>query len=148
MFVHSSHLNQSTDAVLKQNESCAYCGMSEFDLCSPLVIGQCRDEHEAYLNFFRPKRVICDFDDSESSSLRKPLLVKFLINGRIEMPSALEMPFFPALRDTCSDAIFAMSNLLAREIPLVHEHCAFQMFQARLDGGRSVSVSSFSSTFL
>ena len=25
---------------------CAYCGMDELDMCSPLVVGQCRSEHD------------------------------------------------------------------------------------------------------
>ena len=33
--------------------TCAYCGMTELDVCSPLVVGQCRSEHEAHLELLR-----------------------------------------------------------------------------------------------
>ena len=33
--------------------TCAYCGMTELDVCSPLVVGQCREEHEAHLELLR-----------------------------------------------------------------------------------------------
>jgi hypothetical protein len=32
-----------------QDRDCAYCGLKELDICSPLVCGQSRGEHDAHL---------------------------------------------------------------------------------------------------
>lgn len=49
---HSPSLPSTPQHHNKQS-TCAYCGMTELGVCSPLVVGQCRSEHEAHLELLR-----------------------------------------------------------------------------------------------
>ena len=49
-----SHESLSLHCLFHHYQStCAYCGMSELDVCSPLVVGQCRREHDAHLELLK-----------------------------------------------------------------------------------------------
>ena len=58
-------------------EKCAYCGQSELDMCSPLVVGQYRAEHESHLFLCRPTTADNFYADKTATA------VKFCIYGEV-----------------------------------------------------------------
>jgi hypothetical protein len=58
-------------------EKCAYCGQSELDVCSPLVVGQYRAEHESHLFLCRPTTADNFYADKTATA------VKFCIYGEV-----------------------------------------------------------------
>lgn len=123
--------------------SCAYCGLTEVALCSPLVVGQSRTEHDAYVMSCRPPAA-----DGIIPG-KKDTKVTFIVDGvAVETPT-LEVPYFPYIysphgRQLLEDAAAAAqdgtgddANSQAKSpAPIVHEMCALQMFQARMDRER------------
>jgi PHD-finger len=51
--MRAEEASQGTGAGDTVESTCAYCGMSELDVCSPLVVGQCRREHDAHLELLK-----------------------------------------------------------------------------------------------
>ena len=103
---------------------CAYCNMTELELCSPLVIGQSRDEFDYYMGTFEPLRADGVIPDKRAT------LVKPLIHGKIVKTPKFQPPFFPLAHAT------ELEMLGQTDAPVVHELCAVQMLRARLDRGR------------
>ena len=58
-------------------EKCAYCRQSELDVCSPLVVGQCRTEHEAHIALCKPPTADFFYPDKVGTSVR------FSIHGEV-----------------------------------------------------------------
>ena len=69
--------------------SCAYCGASELDICSPLVVGQSRVEHDAAVAAGRAPTVDGFYPD------KKDTTVRFVTNDGVHAPPPLEVPYMP-----------------------------------------------------
>ncbi len=102
-------------------EQCEYCGMNEQELCSPLVVGQSRAEHEAYLESRKPAAVNGIIENHRGTT------VKFSVRGRQINAPALTIPFLPILSSSTGE------KLKTAMTPVVHEICALNMFKARMD---------------
>lgn len=149
-----SHRNRETEETLviqaldrkvcqlppEDNElSCAYCGLSEMDVCSPLVVGQSRIEHDSYVMMSKPavaNGIIPGKRDTQ---------VKFIVDGEYVERPPLEVPYFPFVnsqhgRQLLEEAAAAQDEsgdgLSKGQSPIVHQTCALQMFQARMDRER------------
>eukprot|EP01041_Mallomonas_annulata_P004666 gene4666-9256_t len=125
---------------------CEYCGLGKFDLCSPLVYGQTRQEFIAHLALSKPA-IVDDFYEG-----KKGTVVHFTIERRLYTPPKARMPYFPLVRDERNKRVFGCQSIstgigLAMGIgmgcgsvstasPVVHELCALRMSQARTDRSR------------
>ena len=101
-------------------ETCAYCGGSELDLCSPLVYGQSREEFDEHMKNFIGT---LDLDQSTSES---------------QIQAAPAIPFFPLVMDPKSSKMVLSSKKHSALVscPVVHEICALKMCQARMQRSR------------
>jgi hypothetical protein len=109
---------------------CVYCGMNEMDICSPFVIGQTREEHDIYVKGFKNPVANGVLPGLKNSK------VCFQIDGFVEGPPSVEVPYFPLLSDENGKELCQEIRSLGKEPLIVHEMCALQMFQARLDRSR------------
>eukprot|EP01035_Chromulina_nebulosa_P019311 gene19311-25173_t len=109
---------------------CRYCGLSELDICSPLVIGQSREEHETHISSSRPAIANDVLPNLPNTS------IKFSIDGVIQEPPAIAIPYLPLVNSPDGVKLVNLSQSLGCQPCIVHEHCALQMFQARLDRSR------------
>jgi hypothetical protein len=109
---------------------CAYCGFDELEVCSPFVVGQCRAEHDAYI--LRCKPIVADHIIPE----KKGTTVKFCIDGDYYTPSEVDVPYFPPVHSQHGEQLLSQAEGERREAMIVHEICALQMFQARMDRNR------------
>ena len=69
--------------------------------------------------------------------------MKFLIDGIIQnetFPSKLEVPYFPILRSGDGKLLKNEYSKLSKEPIIVHEHCALEMYQARIEKSRFVDL--------
>jgi hypothetical protein len=69
--------------------SCAYCGASELDICSPLVVGQSRVEHDASVATAKAATVDNFYPDKRDTT------VKFLMSEMVYTPPAMDVPYLP-----------------------------------------------------
>ena len=114
-------------------DKCTYCGLGELDICSPLVVGQCRSEHEAHLSLCKPTVADYFFPDKVSTTVR------FSIHGEIITPPPLGMPYFPLLESANGQRLLeqaAEESEERRQAMIVHQVCALQIFSARMDRER------------
>lgn len=109
---------------------CMYCGMMELDLCSPFVVGQSREEHEMYVKRFQYPEASDVFASNSSCT------VKFFIDGFVQEPPKLIAPYFPLLSSDDGKKLAQEISATRKEPVEVHEICALNMFQARLDRAR------------
>jgi PHD-finger len=114
--------------------SCAYCGLSEYDVCSPMVVGQSRVEHDSYVMMCKPATA-----DGIIPG-KKDTKVKFIVNGEFIETPTLEVPYFPYVNSEHGRQILEEAaqedERTKGQSPIVHEMCALQMFQARMDRER------------
>lgn len=106
---------------VSSRHNCEYCGLNKYDLCSPLVVGMSRAEHEAYLESRKPPTVNGIIDGRRGSAVR------FSVRGRHVNPPALTIPYFPPIQSSSGQQLKAVTT------PVVHEICALNMFKARMD---------------
>lgn len=119
---------RSNDAF--KNVECSYCGLTELSLCSPFVIGQSREEHEAHIRLFEMSRVN-DFYPGKTDTK-----VQFIVGGARLKPPAFEAPFFPSIRSKKGKSLLEAVGNSALAPVIVHESCALQMFRARWERDR------------
>jgi hypothetical protein len=81
---HGEEVDDAHDAAV-----CAYCGMTELAVCSPLVVGQSRAEHDAAVAASKPATAPV-FEG------KKDAVVRFLVNNVVYSPPALDVPYLPA----------------------------------------------------
>ena len=116
---------------------CAYCGMTEMAVCSPLVVGQTRAEHDAAL-------AASKLATAPMFEGKKDAVVRFFVNNEVYSPPAMDVPYLPAAagekgRWLLASAAAAVGGLGTEEGTMmvqalvVHQVCALQMFQARMD---------------
>lgn len=79
---------------------CLYCNLGESDICSPMVIGQSRLEHNAHIDLNQPTVA----DDIIKN--KKGTLIKFFIFGEVVDKPPLDVPYYP-LVDTGNIYIYA-----------------------------------------
>lgn len=109
---------------------CAYCGLKEFDICSPMVYGQSREEHDAWLAACRGAYATGALPDKLKTK------INFFMQGEKISAPELEVPFYPLVRSKEGRRFKACCVHVAAEDLIVHESCALQMFQARMDRGK------------
>ncbi len=111
---------------------CLYCGLGELDVCSPMVVGQSRAEHEAAVAACA-KTPIADgvFPDKPRGTA-----VTFLIEGVEASSAQLDFPFLPAVESEAGLKLASTAKAMREALPVVHELCALQLFQARVNRTR------------
>ena len=106
---------------VSSRHSCEYCGLNKYDLCSPLVVGLSRAEHEAYLESRKPPTVNGIIEGSRGTAVR------FSVRGRHINAPTLTIPYLPPIQSQSGQQLKAVMT------PIVHEICALNMFKARMD---------------
>lgn len=101
---------------------CSYCGQTEYDLCSPMVYGQSRQEFNSYVKFSTQAIVDNIFDKSGT-------VVKFRLLKRIQKAPEPPLPYFPLIKERYSKKLRGDCHVIS---PVVHEICAYRMFAARM----------------
>ncbi len=105
---------------------CNYCGYSEEDVCSPIVVGQTRAEHLLFV------QQNCR-DRAETNT---GLKVSFRVDSQIVSAPGMVPPYYPLLSSWNGDDLLEHAlhlKAVADESDLyVHEICALEMFRARL----------------
>jgi ribosomal protein L40E len=110
---------------------CIYCGLNEKEVCSPMVLGQSRQEHDAWVNMCNQKLLIVDNYKGEKNTM-----VNFLYAGKECYSPTLEPPQFP-LHDSEEGKLLTRYYGLVNQKPIIaHELCCLQLFQARLNRSR------------
>lgn len=104
--------------------------MNELDICSPFVVGQTRDEHDIYVKGFQSPVANGLFPGLKNTK------VIFQIDGYVEDPPLVELPYFPLIEEENGKQLCDEIRSVGKEPLIVHEMCAIQMFQARLDRSR------------
>lgn len=114
-----------------KNVECSYCGLTELSLCSPFVVGQSREEHEAHIRLFELATVDNFFPGKSDTK------VHFIVGGAKLKPPVFEAPFFPQIRSRKGKSLLeAVGNSSSLAPVIVHESCALQMFRARWERDR------------
>lgn len=112
------------------------------DLCSPMVYGQTREEHDEYLRMHSIPSVDNILNGKKGTN------VSFIFGGHLMNPPMLDVPYFPLvssrhgnklmeIKSKCSSAS-STGQSRSGEDNVAHELCALQMFRARMDRERYV----------
>lgn len=116
---------------------CQYCGLQESDLCSPLVVGQSRQEHDAHVAYSQSitatgVTVTTSAAGVECVSTTSPVSTKvnLVVLGQAVEARPLSMPYFPMLSSPDADTLLDEHG---KKAPVVHQWCALEMFKARID---------------
>lgn len=107
---------------------CAYCGLLEQDLCSPLVYGQSRDEHEAWVQLCKVPMANSIFDSESRNTV-----ISFVHEGKKMSAPKLSFPFFPPISSSDGEELLKRYDACGQTPVITHQMCALQMFQARLN---------------
>ncbi len=116
---------------------CQYCGMTELQIGSPLVIGQNRSEFEAYMEMFgRPPRINNIFENKKDTVVKFSILKNEVVVPRVEVPHfpVYGSPEAASLAEVLDNMKHSNNiHLLHNEdhCPIVHELCALNMFRNR-----------------
>jgi hypothetical protein len=122
-------VNYSDDS----DDTCAYCSLSESELCSPMVVGQCRREHEAALSLSKPTVADNYYPGRTGTG------VKFMIYGELSLPPPPGVPYFPLVESEHGQRLLTQASDDSeerRQSMVVHQICALQMYEARMDRER------------
>ena len=103
---------------------CKYCDFTEMDLCSPLVIGQSRSEHDEYVSTFLNRLKQEDLNQIASSQQEQAT-----VNVNISPP------YFPRLDLAHSKVLLDEYANSGIDPDICHEFCALHLFQHRLKTG-------------
>jgi hypothetical protein len=108
---------------------CQYCGMSEREVCSPLVIGQTRDEHDAWIEICSKKQLLAD----SFYGKQKGTVVSFLY-AENEFPSpSIVPPYFPPYHSPETKTLLEYYETVNQSPIVAHQLCCLQLFQARVN---------------
>lgn len=110
---------------------CMYCGLTEFEVCSPFVIGQSRQEHEEWVNASSRAPVATNVISSGTCSN-----VNFFFLGSKIIAPKVTSPNFPLKNSEEGVKLMSMYEAFGRSPVVVHQLCALQMFQARMNRTR------------
>lgn len=112
---------------------CSYCGLTDLALCSPIVVGQSKSEHDQWVDICSSVPYIPNSDPSSSATT---INVNFFYQGKKIGPPKLAYPFFPP-KDSQQGKLLVSFHEDYNDYPIfVHELCALQMFQARVNRSR------------
>jgi hypothetical protein len=106
---------------------CHYCGFTEKELCSALVVGQSRHEHDAYLSCCKPAVVHDYFENQRNTE------VNFFHEGEHITAPAIDYAFFPRASYKFGKGLHKLYEQFGQEPITVHDLCAAQMFHARVN---------------
>eukprot|EP01033_Poteriospumella_lacustris_P001523 gene1523-1100_t len=110
---------------------CAYCGMSEFEVCSPFVLGQSRAEHDDWVASMSRTPVAAQFLFPQSNCN-----VNFLHSGVALTLPKVSCPHFPLESSAAGKKLAELYEAFHRKPVVVHQICALHMFQARANRSR------------
>jgi hypothetical protein len=116
---------------------CAYCGYYDDEICSPMVIGQSREEFESSSGLSKTGLTIPPNghnllgNASNNVQSKQPIVVRLMLEGLEVGRPKFNVPYFP-LADTTNGAKLLHSNSTILKSPVVHECCALEMFQHRV----------------
>lgn len=102
---------------------CSYCGLTELQLCSPMVYGQSRQEFQAHMKYSTQAVVNDIIPDQEAT------IVKFSLLKQEQKAPEPPLPYFPLFNEKNSKKLRGGRHLVS---PIVHEICAYRMFAARV----------------
>lgn len=105
-------------------EVCEYCGLGELEICSPLVLGQSREETEQHIKMLasaEARQGLVEEDDKNPGKRKKRK--RALEEGE---PLPPLVPYFP--RTNSPNRSKMPSNV---HYPIVHERCAIQILGLR-----------------
>eukprot|EP00981_Chlorochromonas_danica_P010092 scaffold3044_cov176-Ochromonas_danica.AAC.10 len=108
---------------------CQYCGFNEKELCSILVLGQSRAEHDAFVSCCQPARVHNVLGNKQKTNT----IVSFYHEGDLIPHPTLSYPFFAKITGR-SGKVLAREYEKSSQAPvIVHDLCAVNMFHARVN---------------
>jgi hypothetical protein len=110
---------------------CSYCGMTEFEICSPFVIGQSRNEHDDWVAAMARVPIAANLLFPQSNCN-----INFLHNGTQFSLPKLSCPNFPIENSEEGKKLLEMYEAVNCKPVIVHQLCALQMFQARSNRSR------------
>jgi hypothetical protein len=121
------------------------------ELCSPLVIGMTRHEHDAHVaaaGEIDAKPLVVTAAAWNNTAGNDGLLplsaatattkttVRFLVHGKVITPPAVDFPYFPLVESEEGASLVRIwkdsADKLGRAPLVVHQLCALQMFQSRM----------------
>ena len=118
-------INEAVDADTSKI-MCYYCGYTEEDVCSPIVVGQTRAEHLTFVQHNCRDRAVTNTG----------LQVSFRVDSQIVSAPGMVPPYFPYLSSWNGDDLLEhalhLKAVAAEKNLYVHEICALEMFRARL----------------
>eukprot|EP01042_Synura_sphagnicola_P000235 gene235-242_t len=114
-------------------ELCEYCGMTELELCSPLVVGQSRAEFEQHVH--QTKTIVIHNYYSHLEGKDKDVTVSFALESRLHPTPQLKIPHFPILGEPLTQVLlkYGRESDSISVCPIVHQLCALTISEARLD---------------
>jgi hypothetical protein len=119
---------------IDNNESnilCEYCGMNELDMCSPFVLAQSRVEHDVCIEMCNP--VLKANGYSIDDTINTPPIIKFHSDNNKIAPLEYKVPHFPLYNTIDCKELIDKSNELNIQPRVVHQYCALQMFNIRMN---------------
>lgn len=107
--------------------TCQYCGFTELECCSPMVIGQNRSEHIASLAAFLAP-IPCLLSDGDVASVSISSMHKQFTPDKMHLHA---IPSFPLYNADNRKALGI--DEMSSKPPIVHQICALQMYKLRLE---------------
>lgn len=127
-YISQKASNELTNSSSSLDEPvCCYCGFTELELCSPFVVSNSREEHDAYVHSTLESNAAGIFKGFPNTS------ISFSINGVIQEPDEIDIPFFPLIKSSQGIKLVSAFKTINQIAPIAHEHCALQLFQVRLE---------------
>jgi hypothetical protein len=117
--------------------TCQYCGGSEVQMCSPLVVGHSAQEHDAHVSSYGDKaRLTFPATTAMMPGVPEgsPVTVHLWSGSDALGPGPMPVPYFPQLESPDGIRLLEeMGKSGTGEAPVVvHQYCALHMFRARL----------------
>lgn len=120
-------------------QSCAYCGLHELELCSPMVYGQSRAEHEQWVQLYNKTPVANGVLGEETTSTT----INFLYRGEQIAAPKVHYPYLPLFDSVDGRAMQLRHDATDIAPTIVHQMCALHMFHARVHRSKLVTVAVF-----
>ena len=116
---------------------CAYCGYYDDEICSPMVVGQSREEYDLCYGLSKTGLTIPPNghnllgNGSTNVQSKQPIVVRLMLEGVEVGRPKFNVPYFPLTDNVHGDKLL-QSNSSILKSPIVHECCALEMFQHRV----------------
>lgn len=111
--------------------------MNEREICSPLVIGQTRTEHDAWIEMYgKERQLVADNFYRVNGQSQKNTVVNFLFAEKTITPPKLTPPYYPPLQTAEGKTLMNYYENIQQTPIVAHQLCCLQLFQARLNRSR------------